>query len=120
MAGCLDIVGNLKTLKTIAIAHAAPGNMHDRVGPELAHHRRDLNPISKIGGYELEIRGDIDKPSIAASGPDRPEYFMSPTHRFAHDRSTHKAACAGDQNLHGDFFMQLFRLQSGVVALTGK
>jgi hypothetical protein len=108
MAGCLDIVGNLKALKAIAITDAAPGHMHDRVGPEFAHHRRDFNPISKIGGYQLEIRGDIDKPSIAASGPDRPEYFMTPAHRFAHDRGPHKAACAGDQDFHADFFMQLF------------
>src|SRR5260221_12028584 len=100
MAGCLDIVGNLKALKTIAIADAAPGHMHDRVGPEFAHHRRDLNPTSKIGGYELGMRDDIDNTPIPASRPDRPEYFLTPTHRFAHDRGTPKAARAADQKLH--------------------
>src|SRR5580692_6288007 len=111
MAGCLDIVGYLKALEPVAVTHAAPGTMYDRVGPEFAHHRRDLNRISKIGGEQPEMRGDIYKACIAASGPDRPEYFMAPAHRFAHDRGTHEAACAGDQYLHGDFFIRLLRPQ---------
>jgi hypothetical protein len=33
---------------------------------------------------------------------------MAPAHRFAHDRGPHKAARAGDQDFHANFFMQRF------------
>src|SRR5260370_13641534 len=96
MTGCLDIVGNLKALKAIAIAYAAPGHMHDRVGPEFAHHRRDLNPISKIGGDELEMRDDIPKKPTPPPRAHRSRNLIPHTHPSAHDPATHKNAHAAD------------------------